>query len=189
MGQVRIIGGIHRSRILRFKDDVTGLRPTPDRVRETVFNWLGQTLSGKTCLDLFAGSGAMGFEAMSRGAKFIVMVESNRLVYADLLNNAKLLKVDNILIKNQNAKNYIGQSGQIFDIIFIDPPHKSELLQQCLGAISGSSLINEDTLIYIEYQTKPDLTGYELIKEGRAGVVHFALIKINTEIMSGLKNY
>lgn len=206
MGQVRIIGGIHRSRILKFKDDVTGLRPTPDRVRETVFNWLGQTLTGKTCLDLFAGSGAFAFEAMSRGAKSVLMLESNKAVYTDLLNNAKLLKVDNVLIKNQNAKNYISQSAKplgesdfilqhnqpkhdgllkfptgwspAFDIIFIDPPHKSELLQQCLKALSGSTLINEDTSIYIEYQTKPDLTGYEVIKEGRAGVVHFALLKI-----------
>lgn len=178
MGQVRIIGGIHRSRILKFKDDVTALRPTPDRVRETVFNWLGQTLTGKTCLDLFAGSGAMGFEAMSRGAKSVLMVESNKAVYTDLLANAKLLKVDNVLIKNQNAKNYISQSGQSFDIIFIDPPHKSELLQQCLSALSGSTLINKDTLLYIEYQTKPDLSSYETIKEGRAGAVHFALLKI-----------
>ncbi len=177
LGQVRIIGGLHRSRILKFKDDVTGLRPTPDRVRETVFNWLGQTLTDKTCLDLFAGSGAMGFEAISRGAKSVLMVESNKAVYTDLLNNAKLLKVDNVLIKNQNAKNYISQSGQSFDIIFIDPPHKSELLQQCLGALSGSTLINEDTLIYIEYQTKPDLTGYETVKEGRAGAVHFDLLQ------------
>ena len=68
MGKVRIIGGTHRSRILNFKDDVNGLRPTPDRVRETVFNWLGQELTGKKCLDLFAGSGALGFEALSRGA-------------------------------------------------------------------------------------------------------------------------
>ena len=177
LGQVRIIGGIHRSRILRFKDDITGLRPTPDRVRETVFNWLGQTLAGKTCLDLFAGSGAMGFEAISRGAKSVTMIESNKFVYTDLLNNAKLLKTDNALIKNQNALNYIKQSIPYFDIIFIDPPYNSDLLQQCLNALSGSTLINEDAVIYIEYQKKPDLGSYEVIKEGRAGMVHFALIR------------
>jgi 16S rRNA (guanine966-N2)-methyltransferase len=176
LGQVRIIGGIHRSRILRFKDDITGLRPTPDRVRETVFNWLGQNLTGKTCLDLFAGSGAMGFEAMSRGARSIILIESNKTVYADLVDNARLLRADNILIKNQNAQSFINQINEAFDIIFIDPPHKSNLLQQCLRALSDSILVNESTLIYIEYQESPNLDGYEVRKIGRAGVVHFALI-------------
>ncbi len=178
MGQVRIIGGMHRSRILKFKDDISALRPTPDRVRETVFNWLGQRLTGKTCLDLFAGSGAMGFEAVSRGARLVVMIESNKPIYNDLISNAKLLKTENAFIKNQKAQNYINQSTQSFDIIFIDPPYKSDLLQQCLKALSDSILVDENTMIYIEYHDKPDLTGYETIKEGRAGAVHFALLKI-----------
>ena len=178
MGQVRIIGGIHRSRILKFKDGITGLRPTPDRVRETVFNWLGQSLIGKTCLDLFAGSGAFGFEAVSRGAKSVILVESNRNVYADLASNAKLLKADNVLVKNQNALNYISRANQYFDIIFIDPPYSSNLLQKCLNELNSGRLMNEDTVLYIEYQDLPDLAAYQVIKQGRAGMVHFALLKI-----------
>jgi 16S rRNA (guanine966-N2)-methyltransferase len=180
LGKVRIIGGIHRSRILRFKDGVSALRPTPDRVRETVFNCLGQSLTGKTCLDLFAGSGAFGFEAMSRGAKLVLMLELNRDVSIDLIANAKLLKADNILIKNQDARRYIKQSTQYFDIIFIDPPYTSNLLQECLTLLRGGTLLNENTILYIEYHNLPDLIGYQIIKEGRAGLVHFALLKILT---------
>jgi 16S rRNA (guanine966-N2)-methyltransferase len=181
LGQVRIIGGTHRSRILKFKDDVNGLRPTPDRVRETVFNWLGQTLTGKTCLDLFAGSGAFAFEAISRNAQCVVIVESNKAVCADLTNNANLLKAENSTIKNQDAINYILQSLQLFDIIFIDPPYKSGLLQECLKLLPTSKLINENTLIYIEYQDEPDLNGYKIIKAGRAGMVNFALLELDKE--------
>jgi 16S rRNA (guanine966-N2)-methyltransferase len=179
LGQVRIIGGTHRSRILKFKDGANGLRPTPDRVRETVFNWLGQNLTGKTCLDLFAGSGAIGFEAVSRNAKSVMMIELDKVVYTDLINNAQLLKAENVLIKNQNALNYIQQSLQYFDIIFIDPPYKSDLLQKCLKLLQDSTLINENTLIYIEYQQEPYLIGYEIIKKGMAGMVNFALLKVN----------
>jgi 16S rRNA (guanine966-N2)-methyltransferase len=177
LGQVRIIGGIHRSRILKFKDFVSGLRPTPDRVRETVFNWLGQTLAGKTCLDLFAGSGAMGFEAVSRGAKSVLMVEANRGIYIDLISNARLLKANNVELKNQDALNYTRQSILSFDIIFIDPPYASNLLQQCLSELRLGKLINESTVLYIEYKILPDLTGYQILKQSKAGMVHFALLK------------
>lgn len=184
MGQLRIIGGIHRSRIIKFKDNIDGLRPTPDRVRETVFNWLGQTLNGKTCLDLFAGSGAMGFEAISRGAKSVMMIEANKSVYPDLVNNAKLLKiaggspVGEIDLKLQDAINYINQGSQSFDIIFIDPPFDSDLLQISLNALRASQLLNENSKIYIECQKLPDLTGYKVIKEGKAAMVRFFLIKV-----------
>jgi 16S rRNA (guanine966-N2)-methyltransferase len=179
LGQVRIIGGIHRSRILKFRDEAIGLRPTTDRIRETVFNWLGQSLHNKSCLDLFAGSGAMGFEAISRGASLVLMIEKNRYVYNDLISNAQLLKIDNIHIKNQDALNYINQpTSESFDIIFIDPPYNSDLLNQCLCSLKQAKLVKPDTLIYIEYQAMPDLTGYTVIKKGRAGIVHYSLLKL-----------
>lgn len=178
MGQIRIIGGLYRSRILKFKDGIPGLRPTPDRVRETVFNWLGQSLKNKTCLDLFAGSGAFAFEAVSRGARSVILIESNRKVCAELINNTMLLNADNILVKNLDALNYIRKDTQYFDIIFIDPPYSSNLLQECLNELNGGKLINENTILYIEYQSLPDLTGYQIIKEGKVGIVHFALLKI-----------
>lgn len=177
MGQIRIIGGTHRSRIIKFSDHVESLRPTPDRVRETTFNWLGQSIKAKVCLDLFAGSGALGFEAISRGAEAVVMIESNRSVYTNLVDNSKLLKTNNVQIKNQNALEFIDQSRQLFDIIFLDPPYDSAILQQCLDLLACKALIHSDTLIYIEYRCMPNLTAYSVIKEGRAGVVHFALIK------------
>ena len=95
--QVRINAGVWRSRLLKFPD-VEGLRPTPERVRITVFNWLGQDLTGKTCLDLFAGTGAFGFEALSRNAKNVTMVENSHVAYQSLLQNQGLLNAENCQI-------------------------------------------------------------------------------------------
>lgn len=177
MGQVRIIGGYHRSRIIKFKDGVNTLRPTPDRVRETLFNWLGQDLTGKNCLDLFAGSGALGFEAISRGAKSVTMVESNKDVALDLRHNATLLKADNVALMNRDALYFIKNNQNTFDVIFLDPPYLSQLLGKCLQQITQvPHILSERGVIYIEYQEPPDLTGYSIIKSGKASQVHFALI-------------
>ena len=103
--QIRINAGEWRSRLLKFPDAV-GLRPTPDRVRQTVFNWLGQELYGLTCLDLFAGTGVMGFEALSRGAKQAVMVEKSAIAYQALIQNKSLLKADAAQIIQTDALHY-----------------------------------------------------------------------------------
>src|SRR3990167_11007598 len=118
MGKVRIIGGLYRSRILKFKDGVDGLRPTPDAIREKLFNWLGKDLSGKKCLDLFAGSGALGFEAVSRNATAVTMVESDKIVFGYLQENEKLLQSDNVMLINTSAIEYLKNSKDKFDLIF-----------------------------------------------------------------------
>ena len=176
MGQVRVIGGIHRSRILKFKDGVNGLRPTPDRVRETLFNWLGQDLTGKTCLDLFAGSGALGFEALSRNAKWVTLVEKDIAVVKDLRRNQEVLAMSNIEITNSNGINYLERLPKGFDVIFLDPPYQSELLSKSLDIISKTDVLTNNGVIYIEYQTRPNLDGYDIIKESKAGNVGYMLI-------------
>ncbi|MGH8636943.1 MAG: 16S rRNA (guanine(966)-N(2))-methyltransferase RsmD, partial [Burkholderiales bacterium] len=126
--RVRLIGGAYRSRILRFPAR-TGLRPTPDRVRETLFNWLGQDLSGRECLDLFAGSGALGFEAVSRGAHRVVMVESDAATWRALERNAALLGCQPVVeLHRADALEFVRDAGRAFDIVFLDPPFDSGLL-------------------------------------------------------------
>src|SRR5690606_16465600 len=118
--RVRIIAGVHRSRVLRFPER-PGLRPTPDRVRETLFNWLGQDLSGRECLDLFAGSGALGFEAVSRHARRVVMVEKDPQAYRALARNAAALGCEaRVELHCADALEFIGDAGRAFDIVFLD---------------------------------------------------------------------
>ena len=181
MGKVRIIGGTHRSRILNFKDDVNGLRPTPDRVRETVFNWLGQELTGKKCLDLFAGSGALGFEALSRNAKHVTLVEKDAEVCKDLRLNQERLNATNLEIIQRNATSYVEMCNHQFDVVFIDPPYASILLKQSLELIKNNNILAPDGIVYIEYQEQPDLSGYEIIKQSKAGKVNYALLQLSEE--------
>jgi 16S rRNA (guanine966-N2)-methyltransferase len=177
MGKIRIIGGTYRSRLVRFKTEAEGLRPTPDRVRESLFNWLGQDLTGKTCLDLFAGSGALGFEAASRNAKQVIMVEKNPSVVKDLRLNQELLRVNNLEIVRQDALAYLTMYNRQFEVIFLDPPYSSNLLTSSLQLLNKVCRLKPDGLIYIEYETMPDLTNYSIIKQGKAGTVNYALIK------------
>ena len=133
MNTVRIIGGEWRRRVLRFPD-AQGLRPTPDRVRETLFNWLGQDLDGLSCLDLFAGSGALGFEAASRGAAKVVMVEHAPKVAAALEENARLLDAGGRLqIVRADAVKFASSltaTGVRFDVLFLDPPYKQGWIER-----------------------------------------------------------
>src|SRR6187397_596042 len=123
--QVRIIGGTWRSRVIAFAPRAD-LRPTSDRVRETLFNWLGQDLTGVVCLDLFAGSGALGFEAASRGAARVVMVERDRAACASLKENRDLLGADRIEIVERDALEFLRQDGAQYDVIFLDPPFSED---------------------------------------------------------------
>jgi len=128
--RVRIIGGAWRSRVLRFPA-VTDIRPTPDRVRETLFNWLGQDLTGRRCLDLFAGSGALGFEALSRGAAEVVMVERSRTVLGALRENGARLGAGapRLRFVLGDALHFLDSPGEAsFDVVFVDPPYGSRKL-------------------------------------------------------------
>jgi len=155
---LRIIGGKWRSRKIAFPD-VTGLRPSTDRVRETVFNWLTTYLQGAVCLDLFAGSGALGFESLSRGAKLAVMIDKSPKVIAQLKETAKLLNASNaeiILLKIPEEINLL--PNYKYDIIFLDPPFKQNLIKPCCEWIEFSSQSKENTLIYIEAEAELNIT-------------------------------
>ncbi len=174
-GQVRIIGGVNRSRILHFPDS-PGLRPTADRVRETLFNWLGQNLEGKTCLDLFAGSGALGFEAASRGACRVVMVESDKRVHRALQENAAALCVQNVELLAGDAVKYLAQNGPSFDVIFVDPPFNSDLAGQAMPLIAGR--LAPQGLVYVESGSEmPAGAGWTVWRSGQAGAAFFQLLK------------
>jgi 16S rRNA (guanine(966)-N(2))-methyltransferase RsmD len=173
--KVRIGGGEWRSRMLRFPDALA-LRPTPDRVRQTLFNWLGQELYGLSCLDLFAGSGALGFEALSRGAAEVTMVESNPAVYRALLDNASLLKADQARILRQDAMQFLAQNQNRFDVIFLDPPFDQHWLAKLLPLLPKH--LADDGVIYAESEKLlTDDADWQVIKHGKAGNVHYHLLK------------
>jgi 16S rRNA (guanine966-N2)-methyltransferase len=152
--QVRIIAGQWRGRKLSFPD-AQGLRPTPDRIRETLFNWLAPLLPGTCCLDLFAGSGALGFEAASRGAARVVMVDHNPDIARALRLNQQLLCADVIEILQQGAGNYLAGRREQFDLVFLDPPFKdSTLLEDSIQLLTDSSSLKEGARIYLEMPAK-----------------------------------
>jgi len=173
--QLRIIGGDYRRRILSFPDG-EGLRPTPDRVRETLFNWLGQEIPGWTCLDLFAGSGALGFEAASRGAGRVVMVEQARSALAALSANRTLLGASAVEVVAADALSWLSRCQDRFDLVFLDPPFASDYLLRVLGQLAP--LLADEAYVYVETGHWPDeLAGWEVLREGKAGVVRYGLLR------------
>ncbi len=172
--RVRIIGGQYRRRVLAFPD-VTGLRPTPDRVRETLFNWLGQDLPGWRCLDLFAGSGALGFEAASRGAARVVMVERDAAAMAALQKNRALLCAEQVDIQRAEALNWLAVNRETFDLILIDPPFDSDLAAPVLAELSHH--LASGGQVYVEQAGEVIApSGFIIHRSGRAGRSHFALL-------------
>jgi 16S rRNA (guanine966-N2)-methyltransferase len=176
LNSVRIIGGQYRRRVLHFPDS-EGLRPTPDRVRETLFNWLGQELDGQHCLDLFAGSGALGFEAASRGAARVVMIEQAAKVLAALHENAKLLQnPPEVEIMRGDALQYLASTNAKFDLIFIDPPFRKGWIARLAPLLPG--ILNDDAAIYVEAEQKIEALGdWRTVRHGKAGEVHYQLMR------------
>ena len=171
---VRIIGGLWRSRIVEFPD-AAGLRPTPDRVRETLFNWLGQDLTGLACLDLFAGSGALGFEALSRGAASVVMVEKNAAALAALRENARKLAAANLTVVRGDALEFARGARSRFDVVFVDPPYRLGMQVAALAPLRG--LLAAGGRVYAESETALEPPqGWTILKRARAGKVHFHLL-------------
>jgi 16S rRNA (guanine966-N2)-methyltransferase len=171
---VRIIGGRYRRRLLDFPGGA-GLRPTPDRVRETLFNWLGQDLPGWTCLDLFAGSGALGFEAASRGAARVVMIERERAALDALEKNRAVLGASQVEILRADAPAWLASSRETFDLIFVDPPFDSGLAGPLLAEL-GSHL-KSGGQAYVEQGAEVVApAGFIIHRSGRAGRSHFALL-------------
>ena len=173
--RVRIIAGVWRSRLIEFPD-VAGLRPSPDRVRETLFNWLGQDLVGMVCLDLFAGSGALGFEALSRGAASVVMVEKNPIALSALRQNAQKLGATNLTIIRGDALEFTRGARTRFDIVFVDPPYGFGLQTAALAAVRG--LLPAGGRAYVESDSALAAPhGWNVLKHARAGRVHFHLLE------------
>lgn len=146
---LRIIAGQWRSRKIYFPD-LPQLRPTPDRVRETLFNWLMPVISGARCLDLFAGSGALGLEALSRGAAEVVFVDRDRQVHNYLTDTLRMLGAGHGRVVQADALDYLAGPAQAFDIVFLDPPYQSALLSPCCGALEAQAWLASPALIYIE---------------------------------------
>jgi 16S rRNA (guanine966-N2)-methyltransferase len=177
--QVRIIAGRWRGRKLPFPD-LPSLRPTPDRVRETLFNWLAPRLPGARCLDLFAGSGALGFEAASRGAERVVLVERDPRVVEALRDNRRRLEAGMIDIIQQAGLDYLRGSVQAFEVVFLDAPYgDAGALQTSLHRLTEAGWLNSGARIYVETALEalplgmPQ--GWDLLKEKRAGQVSFRL--------------
>lgn len=179
-GQCRIIAGKWRGRKLAIAD-VEGLRPTPDRVRETVFNWLQPYIANAVCLDLFAGSGALGFEAASRGAEQVAMVELNTFAAQQLQDNCQILSAEHCQIKQQTAQQFIAQTTTKYDLVFIDPPYQADLWSEIAQLLVGSKILSDNAKIYLECPSKDKLPhlpdNWLLLKDKIAGEVRYCLFE------------
>jgi 16S rRNA (guanine966-N2)-methyltransferase len=178
VGELRIIGGRFRSRRLRFPA-LAGLRPTPDRVRETLFNWLQPHVPGARCLDLFAGSGALGLEALSRGAGLVVFVEQAPVALTALEQNCALLDVRETEFVLSDALAYLARPPTPFDLVFVDPPFQSDLLAPALDLLDRG-WIRAGGLVYIEApagRSLPLPAGWTLWRSKQAGQVTYSLAK------------
>jgi 16S rRNA (guanine966-N2)-methyltransferase len=158
---------------------VEGLRPTPDRVRETLFNWLKDKVGGAHCLDLFAGSGALGIEAASRGADSVVMVENNPLANKQLQKHCQSITANNCRIESKTAQQFLNSTSQQFDIVFIDPPYKANIWSEIAQQLMSQAILADNAAIYIEFPSKGDLpifpAQWRLIKDKKAGGVRYCL--------------
>ncbi|WP_095156353.1 16S rRNA (guanine(966)-N(2))-methyltransferase RsmD [Pseudomonas sp. Irchel 3E13] len=178
-GQLRIIAGEWRSRRLSFPS-APGLRPTPDRVRETVFNWLAPYIAGAKVLDAFTGSGALYLEALSRGAGDSVALDSNPAAIANLRQNLELLRCPRGQVIQSDAQRYLqGEPKLAFDVVFLDPPFHQDLLTTTCALLEERNWLAERAWIYTESENRPstlNLPGnWRLHREQKAGQVHYAL--------------
>ncbi len=162
--------------------DTQGLRPTPDRVRETLFNWLQPTIRGANCLDMFAGSGVLGIEAVSRGAASSVLIEQDRKTAETLRESLRMLEADEVVVHQADALQWIKTAVQVFDIIFLDPPFGQNMIEQSLSLLTESKCIGGKTLIYVECEKawQPE-KNVEVIKQAKAGQVHYMLLKTGAD--------
>ena len=187
--QVRIIGGFWKGRKLSFprRDD---LRPTLARVRETLFSWLAPTIAGADCLDLFAGSGALGFEALSRGAGSLTLVEADRQVAQALRENGARLGARRLLVRRQAALSFLRQAvGKGISLggkrlagwncVFLDPPFSSAQLPRVLALLAGGGLLRPDGLVYFETSAGAalNLSGWTTVRDGKVGANRFGLLR------------
>lgn len=179
VGQLRIIGGEWGSRRFSFTEQ-PGLRPTPDRVRETLFNWLSSDIQGARCLDLFTGSGALALEALSRGAGWALAVDLNRDVVSTLRSHLSTLNCSKAEVRQDNGLAMLGTPpAERYDIVFIDPPFHQGLLEPACAALEANGWLSADALIYLESEDSPGRQSlpdnWQLHREKRAGQVWYSL--------------
>jgi 16S rRNA (guanine966-N2)-methyltransferase len=178
-GRLRIVAGNWRSRLLDVAD-VPGLRPTSQRIRETLFNWLSMRIPGARCLDLFAGTGALGLEALSRGAGSVVFVEQSAQAVTMLRNNIGLLDADGASVIQADAVAWLrGEHGPAFEIVFLDPPFAADILDDLCRLLEQQDLLADDALVYLEQdksRPEPRLPdNWRLLKSKTAGGVRYML--------------
>lgn len=182
MGEIRIIGGEWRGRKLPVLD-AEGLRPTSDRVRETLFNWLQFEVAGACCLDLFAGSGALAFEALSRGAKQVTLLELNVANAKQLKQNLATLKANNAQVIQTDSVQWLAQTAVTnYDVIFIDPPFNQDLMQLTIDLLlKNGYLQNQQACLYLEQERRlewPELpAGWVCAKEKTTSQVRYGLFR------------
>jgi len=179
-GQFRLIAGKHRGRKLTFPA-VDSLRPTPDRVRETIFNWLFNAPMQANCLDICAGAGTLGLESLSRGAASCTFIELNKSAAKAISDNAATLNESHVQVLNQAAPDALQNLSTAFDIIFIDPPYKLDISQACIELLLKKQLINDNAWVYIENASQDTpITlpqGFELHREKTFGQVRSSLFQ------------
>lgn len=175
-------GGAWRSRLIRVAD-APGLRPTPDRVRETLFNWLGQDLSGLVCLDLFAGSGILGFEAASRGAERVTLVERDPRVFARLRQNAEALGDGRLEVVRADALEFLASAvrqERRYDLVFLDPPYRQDWLGRLWPLLPP--IMSANARLYAEAEETVDPPApWKTARSGKAGQVHYHLFELEAE--------
>lgn len=178
LGQIRIIGGKWRGRKLPVRDS-EGLRPTTDRIKETLFNWLMPVVREARCLDCFAGSGALGFEALSRFADTVTFIELDKQNAQLLAENKTRLQAENATIINSNSLMVLNQIGNAFDVVFIDPPFRKGLLNETIELLEKNQWLADESWIYIESEAESSLTNipvnWQLHREKIAGQVAYRL--------------
>lgn len=182
-GSIRIIAGRHRGRKLPVLTS-EGLRPTTDRVKETVFNWLMPYINQSTCLDCFAGAGSLGFEAQSRNAKNVTFIELDKNAAEQLQQNKQLLNAENITIHHQDTISFLSSTAaNRFDLVFIDPPFRKNLVEQT-STLLMNGWLNDKALIYIEMESENNEVSlpnsWSMLKEKTAGQVSYRLYQYNT---------
>jgi len=178
LSRIRITGGEWRSRLVEVPNvpSAPGLRPTPDKVRETLFNWLGQDLRGLSCLDLFAGSGILGFEAASRGADYVALVESSRPVFTALKKHADGFDCSRLELFCCDALKFVPPSSRRFDLVFLDPPYGQGWLARIESRLD--ELVAPDARLYAEAEMPLERLGpWSVVKQGRAGQVFYHLLE------------
>lgn len=178
--EVRIIAGLWRGKKIHFPP-VEGLRPTPDRVRETLFNWISHDIYNSRCLDLFAGSGVLGFEALSRGAREVTFVESNPVIAVHLKQLLKTLAPTKGAVLEQDALKPLKFINPGYDIIFLDPPYERDIIKPVCELILSENYLRPGGIIYIE--AEKDLTplpipsSWTIVRQKTAGLVGYSLVR------------